>query len=152
MERERAAAEAVRATTAAEEAEASKLAAAAKALASDATSALAKAMPALDSALEALSEMDKSELKELRSYATPPKQVKTVMEAVGFLLGASSYTWAQSRKLLADPKLIQRLREYDKDAASAATQKRISAFCELADFKPATITAVSRPCGSMCAW
>jgi dynein heavy chain len=92
---------------------------------------LAAAIPAVEAAVAALQSIRKQDLVEVKTMASPPIHVKLVMEAVCVLfkiepkrikLDPSRPTevildfWEPSRKqLLSDPKLIQRLIDFDKD-------------------------------------
>jgi hypothetical protein len=76
-----------------------------------------QALPAYYSALKALESLDKKQIQEVKSFASPPKAVQTVMFAVCLLLGKKE-TWEESKKLLNDINFLNSLREYDKVGAA----------------------------------
>lgn len=57
----------------------------------DAEAALSEALPALEIARIALSDLDKSDITEIRSFATPPEAVQIVCESVVILRGEISF-------------------------------------------------------------
>lgn len=55
----------------------------------------------------------------IKSMANPPKDIKNVMDMVVMLLtGNTSPNWVASRKLLGDPKFLQKLRYFEKENVS----------------------------------
>lgn len=78
---------------------------------------LDEALPALEKAMEALKSLNKKDLGEIKSYATPPELVETVMQAV-MILRQSDPSWAEAKRQLGDPQFIKQLMEFDKDNMS----------------------------------
>ncbi|VDL92009.1 unnamed protein product [Schistocephalus solidus] len=94
----------------------------------EAEEALAEAMPALEAAKRALDELDKNDVTEIRAFATPPKPVQMVGEALCFVMQASDSSWKSARGLMADAGFINTLQSLD---AEAIPQKNINAIKDL---------------------
>ena len=112
---------------------------------------LKKAMPALEEALAALNSLNKKDLTEVKSYASPPVKVEKVMEAVMILLGKSP-TWVESKKQLGDQKFLDNLKEYDKNNISEQILKKIGKYIHDPELEPDKVGVVSRPARSLCLW
>uniref|UniRef100_A0A1A9ZFQ2 AAA+ ATPase domain-containing protein n=1 Tax=Glossina pallidipes TaxID=7398 RepID=A0A1A9ZFQ2_GLOPL len=85
----------------------------------DAEVALAEAMPALEEARRALSELDKAQITEIRSFATPPPQVQVVCECVAILKGYREINWKTAKGMMADVAFLKSLMEMDCEALTA---------------------------------
>jgi hypothetical protein len=86
----------------------------AQAIKDDAQRDLDEALPALERAYHALNQLSKADMCELKFFSRPPNLVVLVMEAVCILFGRKP-TWDESKKLLADVRLLDNMRWYDKD-------------------------------------
>ena len=79
-------------------------------------------------AYESLGSLTKAEITEVRSFSKPPALVIHVMTAVLVVLdGAASKqqpNWSAAKRLLCNPKLLRKLREFDPDSASRLAKKR----------------------------
>uniref|UniRef100_A0A1I8PAD1 Dynein-1, subspecies f n=1 Tax=Stomoxys calcitrans TaxID=35570 RepID=A0A1I8PAD1_STOCA len=82
----------------------------------DAEKALAEAMPALEEARRALSELDKAQITEIRSFATPPPQVQVVCECVAILKGHKEIIWKTAKGMMSDVNFLKSLMEMDCEA------------------------------------
>ncbi|XP_058981464.1 dynein axonemal heavy chain 10-like [Musca domestica] len=82
----------------------------------DAEEALAEAMPALEEARRALSELDKAQITEIRSFATPPPQVQVVCECVAILKGYKEINWKTAKGMMSDVNFLKSLMEMDCEA------------------------------------
>ena len=102
-------------------------------LAADAEAELAKAMPALVAANQAIESLDKKSINEIKSYASPPQDVLTVMNAVMTMLGKEQ-TWMSAKKELADIKFIEKIMFYDKDNMGDKTIKAIEKYTKMDNF------------------
>jgi len=58
---------------------------------------LAEAMPALEEARLALSQLEKAQITEIRSFATPPAAVQVVCECVAILKGYKEINWKSAK-------------------------------------------------------
>ncbi len=90
---------------------------------------LAEAIPALESALVALNTLKPADITIVKAMNNPPAGVKLVMTAVCVMKGIKPDRindpsgsgkkiedfWGPSKKLLADMKFLDGLKEYDKD-------------------------------------
>ncbi|KAL0279460.1 UNVERIFIED_CONTAM: hypothetical protein PYX00_001008 [Menopon gallinae] len=81
------------------------------------------ALPALEIAKAALSDLDKSDITEIRSFATPPQAVQIVCECVLILLGVREISWKSAKGVMADPNFLLRLKEMNCDGISVNQQK-----------------------------
>merc|ERR1719174_2346416 len=91
--------------------------------------ALAAALPALAAAAEALANLDKKDLTEIKSMASPPTAVMIVCMCVVILrpLGREdeSAGWAGAKVMLSDTGLLRSLQEYKRDEMKDRQIKRI---------------------------
>ena len=90
---------------------------------------LAEAIPALESALAALNTLKPADITIVKTMNNPPAGVKLVMSAVCVMKGIKPDRindpsgsgkkiedfWGPSKKLLADMKFLEGLKEYDKE-------------------------------------
>ncbi|KAF4667711.1 Dynein heavy chain 10, axonemal [Perkinsus chesapeaki] len=95
----------------------------------DADAALAEALPALDMAAKALEELDKKDITEVKSMASPPAPVMIVCQCVLILkpLGKEDENggWAAAKQMLSDVSLLRALQEYKKDDMKDRQIKKI---------------------------
>ena len=96
----------------------------------DAQRDLDRALPALDKAIKALNALEKKDITEMRSYATPPEAVQKVMEAVCILLGVKP-DWDAAKKVMQDSQFMNKLVEYDKDNIKPKIIKAITKYVEM---------------------
>jgi len=61
---------------------------------------LAEAMPALEEARLALSQLEKAQITEIRSFATPPAAVQVVCECVAILKGYKEINWKSAKGMM----------------------------------------------------
>lgn len=85
----------------------------------DAEEALAEAMPALEEARKALADLDKAQITEIRSFATPPPQVQIVCECVAILKGIKDINWKSAKGMMSDVNFLKSLMEMDCEALTA---------------------------------
>ncbi|XP_055909296.1 LOW QUALITY PROTEIN: dynein axonemal heavy chain 10 [Eupeodes corollae] len=85
----------------------------------DAEIALSEAMPALEEARRALANLDKSQITEIRSFATPPPQVQVVCECVAILKGLKEINWKTAKGMMSDVNFLRSLMEMDCEALTA---------------------------------
>ncbi|KAA3673650.1 dynein heavy chain, axonemal, partial [Paragonimus westermani] len=82
----------------------------------EAEAALAEALPTVEAARNALDELEKNDVTEIRAFATPPKPVQMVGEALCHILQASEISWKAARGLMADANFISILQQMDVEA------------------------------------
>ncbi|XP_055373636.1 dynein axonemal heavy chain 10 [Condylostylus longicornis] len=89
----------------------------------EAEEALAEGLPALEAAREALADLDKSDITEIRSFATPPEPVQIVCECVAILKGYKEINWKTAKSMMAESNFLRSLLEMN---AEILTSKQIS--------------------------
>lgn len=73
---------------------------------------------AMERAAHGIMEMDKKDIQEIKSYATPTATVKTVFSAVCILFKVKQ-DWKSAQKLMGNPaEFIEQLKNYPKDEVS----------------------------------
>lgn len=112
---------------------------------------LDKAMPALNAATKALDALNRNDLTEVKSYATPPIIVQKVMEAVMVLLNRPT-TWAESKRMLGEQNFLDQLKFFDKNNISEKTMKRIAKYTRDSDLGAEKVGKVSFACKSLILW
>mmetsp|Transcript_64893 Transcript_64893/g.119431 ORF Transcript_64893/g.119431 Transcript_64893/m.119431 type:complete len:4522 (+) Transcript_64893:77-13642(+) len=122
-----------------------------KILADDATRDLEKAMPALDAALDALEKLDKKSISEVKAYAKPPDMVMKTMCAVMTVMEKTP-SWAQAKTELNDVNFLQRIKNFDKDAITNSTLRKMEKYTKDPNFTPKLVMNVSSAAGALCQW
>jgi len=120
-------------------------------LAEEAEYELNKALPALNAANQAILELDKKSINEIKSYASPPADVATVMSAVMVILGKPT-TWLEVKRELADIKFIDKIMYIDKDNMKESTIKAVEQYTKRDNFYPEHIKGISLAAGALCLW
>lgn len=121
----------------------------------DADEALAAALPALEAAAEALENLDKKDLTEIKSMASPPPPVMIVCMCVVILrpLGKEdeSAGWAGAKAMLSDTGILRSLQEYKKDDMKERQIKKIKDLLNKEkDIFEATVCAMSPRLATVC--
>lgn len=93
----------------------------------DAEEALQAAMPALETARLALSDLDKSDITEIRSFATPPEAVQVVCECVAIIRGYKEISWKTAKGMMADSSFLRSLQEMNCDLITQAQVRAVKA-------------------------
>jgi dynein heavy chain len=93
-------------------------------IAAEAQAQLDLATPALEEAQRSVAGLDKKAINEIKAYNNPPKEVAKVMGAVMTYLKEGT-TWTDIRKVMNDPKFINRIIDFDMDNIPDATIKKI---------------------------
>ena len=106
----------------------------------------------LNAANEAVNGLSKKSISEVKAYATPPKDIMTVMAAVMTVLGKPNLDWAGVKKEMNDVKFMERILTLDKENMQEVTMKRIEAFTKKDNFLPQILTQKSEMAGALCAW
>ncbi|CBZ51589.1 Dynein heavy chain family protein, related [Neospora caninum Liverpool] len=120
-------------------------------LQADAQKDVDTATPALEAALASLDALDKKDLTEMKSFAKPPPLVIATMEVVNLLLGEKS-DWDTARKVLSDPALMTKLKNYDKDHISPGLLKKLDKLLQRSDYTPEQVGKQSVAAMSLCMW
>lgn len=88
----------------------------------EAEEVLKEALPALEAARIALSNLDKKDITEIRSFATPPAAVQTVCECIVILKGLKEISWGSAKSMMSEGGFLKSLMEMNCDAI---TQKQV---------------------------
>lgn len=88
---------------------------------------LNQALPALLFAREALSNLNKNDITEIRSFATPPEPVQVVSECVAILLGYKEVNWKVAKQMMSDPRFLTTLKTLNCDVITAKQQSQTRA-------------------------
>ncbi|XP_028025407.1 dynein heavy chain 10, axonemal [Bombyx mandarina] len=91
----------------------------------DAEEALSAALPALEAARLALADLDKNDITEIRSFATPPEAVQVVCECVVIIRGIKDVSWKGAKGMMADPNFLRNLQEMNCDLITQAQVKAV---------------------------
>lgn len=112
----------------------------------EAESVLAEAMPALEAARLALQELDKKDIVEIRSFATPPKAVQVVCECVMALKGIKDSGWKAAKGMMAQQNFLGSLQDLDVDSITQAMHKRVIDQIDMANSSgvPMTLENLSK--------
>ncbi|CAH0724307.1 unnamed protein product, partial [Brenthis ino] len=94
---------------------------------SEAEEALSAALPALEAARLALADLDKNDITEIRSFATPPEAVQVVCECVVIIRGIKDVSWKGAKGMMADPNFLRNLQEMNCDLITQAQVKAVKA-------------------------
>lgn len=86
--------------------------------------ALAAALPALEAARLALEDLEKSDITEIRSFATPPEAVQVVCECVAIIKNVKEPGWKGAKGMMSEGGFLKSLMEMNCDII---TQKQTSA-------------------------
>ncbi|XP_075981627.1 dynein heavy chain at 89D [Anticarsia gemmatalis] len=93
----------------------------------EAEEALSAAMPALEAARLALADLDKNDITEIRSFATPPEAVQVVCECVVIIRGIKDVSWKGAKGMMADPNFLRNLQEMNCDLITQNQVKAVKA-------------------------
>ncbi|XP_055696351.1 dynein axonemal heavy chain 10 [Lutzomyia longipalpis] len=85
---------------------------------------LMAAIPLLEKARLALGDLEKSDITEIRSFATPPEAIQVLCECLLILKGAKDVSWKAARTVMAEADFLKNLQEMNCDTI---TQKQLTA-------------------------
>jgi dynein heavy chain len=132
---------------------AGKAAAEANEIKADCEKDLNEALPEYNAAVKSLDSLDKKDIQEVKSFATPPPLVEVVLSSICLLMGVKE-NWAESKKLMNDSKFLDNLKTYDKDALASNTKLtgKLQKYIKRDDFHPDKVKSVSNAATSLCCW
>nr|XP_018673081.1 dynein beta chain, ciliary [Ciona intestinalis] len=119
---------------------------------------LVKAEPALLAATEALNTLNRNNLMELKSFATPPPAVSNVTAAVMCLCAPDGKipkdkTWRASKAFMGRvEQFLDSLINYDKEHIHENCLKATRQYMDDPDFNPDNIRTKSFAAAGLCAW
>lgn len=97
----------------------------------EAEEALLEAMPALEAARLALDDLEKSDITEIRSFATPPEPVQTVCECVAIIKGVKEPGWKGAKGMMSDSGFLRSLLELNCDVITTKQVSQVRARMKL---------------------
>eukprot|EP00002_Diphylleia_rotans_P001838 TRINITY_DN1106_c0_g1_i2.p1 TRINITY_DN1106_c0_g1~~TRINITY_DN1106_c0_g1_i2.p1 ORF type:complete len:387 (-),score=70.17 TRINITY_DN1106_c0_g1_i2:128-1288(-) len=109
-------------------------------------------MQSLEQCILSLDAITAGDINELRSYAMPPRQLQTVMEAVCILFNSPTHDWGTSKRYLSDRGFIARLKAYDRDHIPTATLQSLRRYIQDPNFTPEHLSRISTVAASICRW
>jgi dynein heavy chain len=115
----------------------------------DAEAALAEALPALEEARIALSDLDKSDVTEIRSFAKPPPPVQTVCECVAICRGIKDPDWKAAKGLMAEANFLYSLQNMDVDSITPAQVGKVKGKMDKMDTDYARMKDISKAGGGL---
>uniref|UniRef100_U3K3Y5 Dynein-1, subspecies f n=1 Tax=Ficedula albicollis TaxID=59894 RepID=U3K3Y5_FICAL len=72
----------------------------------EAEAALDQIKPMMEAAKREVEKLDKAEVTELRSFATPPKQVQVVLDCILIMRGYKEQNWKNAKAMMADTNFL----------------------------------------------
>lgn len=109
----------------------------------EAEDALAVALPALEEARLALKDLDKNDVTEIRSFATPPPAVQTVCECIVIMKGGKDVSWKAAKGMMADSGFLSSLMNMDVDAIKREQVKAVNDNLRKAKLSPERMQEIS---------
>jgi dynein heavy chain len=167
IERETEDANKVKAVVEKEEAAANETAMEVKAVKDECEADLAEAIPVLNAAVKALDTLKKSDTDEVKNMGKPPAGVRLTMAAVLTMKGVKPQMvddpdkigkkkpdfWEPAKKVLADPKFLQSLKDFDKDNIPPKIIEAIrTKYITDETFVPEIIKKASLAAEGLCKW
>lgn len=110
----------------------------------DATEALAAALPALEAARLALADLNKNDITEIRSFASPPSQVQYVCECVAIIKGLSEISWKSCKAMMSEGGFLRSLMEMNCEVITPKQIARCKKHLKEADTSYDSMRSVSR--------
>eukprot|EP00929_Paragymnodinium_shiwhaense_P084438 TRINITY_DN45140_c0_g3_i1.p1 TRINITY_DN45140_c0_g3~~TRINITY_DN45140_c0_g3_i1.p1 ORF type:complete len:3041 (-),score=707.73 TRINITY_DN45140_c0_g3_i1:180-8204(-) len=108
-------------------------------------------MPDLKAAIKAVEKLDKKDIQDIRSFASPPPLVATVMEAVCLLLGHKT-DWTTAKNVLSDLNFLRRLKEFERDSIQDRTATKLKQYVKREDFDPQQVSQHCAGARALCMW
>mmetsp|Transcript_25191 Transcript_25191/g.84661 ORF Transcript_25191/g.84661 Transcript_25191/m.84661 type:complete len:4540 (+) Transcript_25191:178-13797(+) len=120
-----------------------------------AADALNEALPALAAAEAALANLHKDDITEIKNFAKPPTPVMNVCLMVVCLRPTNEKldeTWADAKKMLSNPKLLQMLKLYPKDAISEKMMKAARKYLKDPSMTIEKMATISKAGNGLLTW
>jgi len=166
VEQQQAGAVEKRAVVEAEEEKANIQKANASVIQADCQKDLSLAMPAYEAAVDALSKLSKGDVGEVRGMKTPPAGVVLTTQAMCIMFEVKpvkvaapdgkgkvdDYWEAAKKELLVDPRLLERMVNYDKDNIPDTVITKVRPLYDDPEFEPDKIKKASLAAMGICKW
>ncbi|KAJ2948630.1 hypothetical protein O0L34_g7885 [Tuta absoluta] len=104
---------------------------------------LEAALPALEQARLALEDLEKADITEIRSFASPPEAVQIVCECVAIIRNVKEINWKGAKGMMADPNFLKTLQEMNCDLITQTQVKAVKAHMKKSK-KLDTMQAISK--------
>ncbi|CAK4656794.1 hypothetical protein LEN26_006663 [Aphanomyces euteiches] len=121
----------------------------------EADAALLEALPAVEAAAQALQDLSKSDLTEIKSFASPPALVMSVCMCVLILRPTGQdldMDWKGAKVMLGNPNLLTLLKEYEKDKITPKMVSKIKTFFKNPDLNVDTMKSISKAGAGLLVW
>jgi hypothetical protein len=115
---------------------------------------LGEVLPALEEAKKLVSGISVKELREIKTYTTPPQTVKLVMEAVLTVLGEGKKAsdWEYVKQYITDVGFISKVKAFDPLEMSNDSYQRASQVAKQPDFTFDRANRASKAAGPLQKW
>ncbi|XP_027593384.2 dynein heavy chain 10, axonemal isoform X1 [Pipra filicauda] len=110
----------------------------------EAEEALDQIKPILEAAKMEVEKLDKAEVTELRSFATPPKQVQVVLDCILIMRGYKELNWKNAKAMMADTNFLRQLLTTDFRAIPWSNVKSMRALLRNLNTTFAEMEVISR--------
>eukprot|EP00118_Oscarella_pearsei_P005341 m.24505 g.24505 ORF g.24505 m.24505 type:complete len:2538 (+) comp28630_c0_seq1:2-7615(+) len=110
----------------------------------DAEESLQAALPALAEARLALSDLDRQDVTEIRSFAKPPLPVQMISECIVVLRGIKEISWKSAKSMMQDPNFLNSLQNLDVDNIKPGQVKLTQDFLKKMDVTIERMQDISR--------
>ena len=91
----------------------------------EAEEALNMALPALEAARKALENLEKRDVVEIKSFATPPRQVQAVCECVLVVRGIRDVSWKSAKAMMSENNFLHNLMNLNVDGITNAQVRTV---------------------------
>ena len=118
----------------------------------EAEEALEEAIPALEEAAAALNNLKKEDITEIRYFANPHILVQQVCECVVILRGIKDVSWKGAKAMMADPRFLQSLIEFDKDGITDRQVRSVLSYMKNEKFNPDEVMQISTAGAGLLKW
>lgn len=114
---------------------------------------LARCKPALEEAERAVSELNKNDITELKTFKQPPEVVELAIRCVFLYLGyGARVEWKQALTVIADIKFLERLKTYDTKNIPQKILTGVGAIIATDAFNPNEMAQKSKVAGGLARW
>ena len=114
---------------------------------------LARCKPALEEAERAVSELNKNDITELKTFKQPPEVVELAIRCVFLYLGyGAKVEWKQALTVIADIKFLERLKTYDTKNIPQKILTGVGALIGTEAFNPNEMAQKSKVAGGLARW
>jgi len=113
---------------------------------------LNEAKPLVEAAKKLVSGISKAQLNELKSMKKPPAVVELVMSACCQILGNKVKTWRDIQKVIANPKFVSLVLNFDTMKLKKKTRKSCEEYTTHKDFNEERANVASKVAGPLVKW